>query len=710
MMRTREGAWARLWGASGHAMLVALLALAMVWGAGCSDDGGSNNGANNGTNAGSTGTNTGTTAAPDAGQDVLEDVEDDVDDTDAPDPDTGDVEDEDAVTCEPNTILGCVVENSQAIYRCNARGNQIFESSCSGQTVCREGECVEVACIPGKRECQDDTTPLLCAEDGSGYIAQDACVDGATCNNGACLDPCQLAAESRSYVGCEYWPVELPNYLLYDDESTSTPNAPFAVVLSNPNNEPARVTVYTPEGGILDAIPEVFIPKGLVDPAFVSTTVYTELLDTNGERIGEPLVGPLEQVEMPPLSQLQILFPSEPGERRVTEQFASTVSRLAWRVVSDRPVAAYQFNPICCNYSFTNDASLLLPTGTLTENYRVMSYPSWVLPADPLPATLTVVATQDNTEVTVRLSDRRIFPGNIPEPDVDGVVRVTLQAQEVLNIETAGGTPPADLSGTEVEASLPVAVFGGHVCTFIPVNDGACDHLEQQMFPLETWGRNYIVAPLKLRNPERRTREATYWKFMARDDNTEILLDQDFNDLEPLPQTSVTPNCRDKLVRNDTIALNEGETCEFGTRGGFSFNSTAPLLVGAFMSGQASAGFTGTFGNLAGDPAFFLVSPQEQFRQDYAFLTPVTYALDYITVLAPVGTRLTLDGAPLELTEFEHDFVPGQNHIYAHIPVEEGPHLISGDLPFGLVVYAYDDYVSYAFTGGLNLTKLDEEP
>ncbi len=646
-------------------------------------DAGGNNG---GADAGDT-----QDAATDSGEEVGEDAGEDAE---AP------------ISCEPNAIIRCVVENSKAIEQCNFRGNDVFQAECAGQAVCREGACVDVACIPGTRRCLDDSSPVVCNEAGSEFEAQATCENGSICTEGVCLDPCRLAEESNSYVGCDYWPVELDNNLLFDEDETSTPESPFAVVIANPSPDPARVTVFTPEGGVHDAIPEVYIPVGLIDPRFMSTTVYTEVLDGGGQRVGDPLEGPLEGVVVPPGGQLQVLFP-----RRQPPPFETSVTRIAWHVQSDRPVVAYQFNPICCNYSFTNDASILLPRGALTENYVALTYPTWTRSSvDSLPATLTVVAVEDDTAVEVRLRDPRIRPdvGGLLTPDADGVLRVTLQRQEVLNIETSAQTPEVDLTGSFITASRPVAVFGGHACTNIPINMSACDHVEQQLFPSETWGQNYIAAPLKLRGTGQRTREATYWKLLARLDGTEITLDRAFNDLEPLPQSGAgVANCRDKLISNTTLRLDAGESCEFGTRVGFGMNGDQPFLVGAFMSGQESTGNV-SFGNQAGDPAFFLLPPQEQFRSNYPFLTPATYALDYATVIAPQGTRITLDGAPVDLTAVDHELITTQGYIRAHIPLDDGPHFIEGSAPFGLIVYAYDDFVSYAFTGGLNLAKLSD--
>ncbi len=645
--------------------------------------------------------------APDMGDPDVGDPED----TDVPDEDVPD-EDEEVVMCEPDAIIRCVVENTPAIEVCNFRGDQILQRACPGQSVCRtedgQPECVEVACIPGDRVCVNEDLPAICDEDGSEYVNQEACGAGSICSNGACLDPCLIAEETRSYIGCEYWPVELENNLLYDDDETSTPDAPFAVVLANPQEEPASITVYTPEGDVMESVPEVFIPVGLIDPRFTSTTVYTQVLDPAGNAVGGPIEGLVENIEVPPGGQLQVLFP-----RRTPEPYISSLARIAWHVVSSRPVVAYQFNPICCNYSFTNDASILLPKGALTENYVAMSYPTWTPRTDfSSPATLTIVAVEDETEVTVRLRDPRIRPGEgVPEPDENGVITLTMDAQEVLNLATAESTPEVDVTGSVIEASKPVAVFGAHSCTNIPFTLAACDHVEQQLFPSETWGRNYVTSPLKVRGEgPPRTREATYWKLLAQDDNTTIILDRPYSELRAArgsaPPAAV-PDCEDKLTRIDTIVLNANEFCEFGTNEGFSASADKPILIGAFMSGQFATG-NEDFGNQAGDPAFFLMPPQEQFRSEYDFLTPATYALDFVTVVIPFGVPLTLDGMPIDPMEYDAHIIESQRAVVAHIPLDDGPHRMTAEAPFGIVVYAYDDFVSYAYTGGLNLAKINE--
>ena len=62
----------------------------------------------------------------------------------------------------------------------------------------------------------------------------------------------------------------------------------------------------------------------------------------------------------------------------VTKTFAAS----AYHIKSTEPVTVYQFNPYettrsAAAYSYTNDASLLIPVNAMTGNYQVAAWPSW---------------------------------------------------------------------------------------------------------------------------------------------------------------------------------------------------------------------------------------------------------------------------------------------------------------------------------------------
>ncbi len=631
--------------------------------------------------------------------------------------------------CEPGEVVRCREEDTPAIDVCAADGSEVVAGSCPNDPlqVCRNDECVEVACIPEARNCVDENTPQVCNADGSAWEVQESCGGSSRCEAGNCLNRCQIAELTNSYIGCEYWAVELDNVLLNDGGVLpDDERPPYAIVLANSSTEyDAVVTVYAEDGVVAQADAQRLVGADISFPGDDKVTVRSELIDDQGVKLLD-ISGPVENIPLPRRSMMTLVFPP-----RFVPFGKSTVTKVGYRVESTQPIVAYQFNPLCCNYSFTNDASLLLPTSALTENYSFLSYEVWKpqFGNTSYSSTLTVVGTQPDTDVTVQLRPSRqdgvtfdqiiygVEGDRITGPDDQGILRATLQPFEVLNI--AAKRPNEDMTGARITASERVAVFGGHTCAFVPEGNAACDHLEQQLFPVETWGRRFIAAPLKIRGDLEggaRTLEGTYFKFLALEDDTTVQtgFNLDFqSNPDGMRQTSgATLPCRDFSDDPELgeFTLDAGQSCVIGSKKMFVAESGRPLMVGAFLSGQGSVEDNPQFGDHNGDPAFFLVPPEEQYRSDYAFLTPSTYFVSYLTVLIQPGFTISLDGQELDLTQFDYEILPERNIARAHIPVEPGPHSVESQaqIPFGIVVYGYDDYVSYAFTGGLDLTKLNE--
>ncbi len=376
--------------------------------------------------------------------------------------------------------------------------------------------------------------------------------------------------------------------------------------------------------------------------------------------------------------------------------------------------------PECDNvcFSFTNDASLLLPTHVLTGNYMVLGRPSMLTEVeqpDPLtgrpersligsPGYFTVVGASE-TPVTVTINFRgraragtgvRAFGpgesgtftlnrgdvlqvvGELPTSCTPGATDSFPDAEVTLRYCTVGAE--YDLTGTEIRATGPVEVIAGHNCAFVPYNRWACDHLEEALFPLEAWGTESIVS--RTQAPMGRTEPNIVRVISGRDGNM-VTFD---------PAGVGTPR-----------VLNRGEVMEFEASQSFRVTGTEALLVGQFVVGQDYAGY-GTSGEMGqGDPAMSLGIPTEQFRTSYNFLAPSTYLTSYVNVTAPAGVTVLLDGNPVG------GFQPvgGTGYQVAQVMVSAGQHTISSDQPFGIVVYGYGTYTSYMYPGGLDLNAIN---
>jgi hypothetical protein len=533
-------------------------------------------------------------------------------------------------------------------------------------------------------------TRATCAEDGRSFRELSQCEgSGDICRGGECIDACDTAAAAQSYIGCEYLARELPN--LYRVEDGVDTGSPYAVVVANPDRLlDTQVTITTANGEPAKLLERVDVSGG-------NAVVHSEVIsrDTTTQ-----ITSPARDVAVPP--EAAAVFLLDPGDPPVMR---------AYRVKSTRPIIAYQFSPYCCNYTYTNDASLLLPTTTLAKRYRVLSYPSLTdeLSSTFSPATFTVVAHRDDTQVDITspvdlLQSRDSFP----RTEFEGGP-VHLQAGESITFGTAtsfdGPTlQNRDLSGTEVQATQKVAVYAGHECTFVPQDQWACDHLEEQMFPAKILGKRYLLTPTRKRGFNARSTEAIYWRILADEDST-ISFSPPLSELEAVaPSNDATADCQDK-ISGAQLVLEAGEVCEFGVLSPVALESSGALIVGGVISGHESTGLP-KVGTRAGDPSFFLAPPVEQYRQDYSFISPPTFAGNYVAVAVPRSGAVALDGvaipdaARLELRQVD---LGDQTWDIYNVAIEAGYHTMSSDQRFGIVVYAYDDFVSYAFPGGLDL-------
>jgi hypothetical protein len=229
-----------------------------------------------------------------------------------------------------------------------------------------------------------------------------------------------------------------------------------------------------------------------------------------------------------------------------------------------------------------------------------------------------------------------------------------------------------------------VQVIGGHYCADIPDGVGACDHLEESMFGIDTLGQRYIVAaPAVDTEP---TGKVETIRVIAAASNITLSYDP------PQPGAATT-------------LANAGDFVEIdGNAGVFAITANGKVMVAQYMEGQ-DADAAGT-----GDPAMALAVPVEQFRTDYLFQAPMSYDSNYVDVVAPMGATVTLDGgAPLTFTAIGSSGY-GLSRVLSlgGGPAMDGSHSIHGDMPFGIDVYGNGQYTSYWYPGGLNLmTVLD---
>ncbi len=561
------------------------------------------------------------------------------------------------VKCTPGTTMG-KCSGANAFLACNDEGTGTTTKYCNTSApICVKGECKDLKCAPGSLQCQGFGAVQQCTEDGKGYAVVEECTEGTICKNASCITTCDADLKENTYFGCEYWAVDLDNIEAGQFEQVG-------LVVSNPDDKKtATITILN-----------------------VATGTDLALTDT----------------AVPPKSQIVVDLP------KGFNIDGSVISNNSFRLRSTAPVIVHQFNPRNAASVYSNDATLLIPASVPGKEYMVMSWPQRA--ADsltggvPLHGLMAIVAQEKGLTSVLVVPTALIEPSKSKEPNKtigplapNTPAQFVLEYGQVLQLETGGGFPGADLTGSLIVTDKRVSVFGGHECANVPLvldkgeykGTDYCDHLEQQLIPIDTWGKEVICDAFAPRSPQ----QTDTWRILASEDETVV-------DTIP-PQAGV-----------EKVSLKKGAFVEFQSKDSFMVRATAPILVGHFMSSSNYPGFqpdplcasapneTGI-----GDPSFAIGVATVQYRKDYIFLTPLDYRQNYVNIMYPTGVEVALDGVPLAL-ELKPLGNTGWN--VQTIPVVPGVHQLSSTAQFGVTAYGYDCDVSYAYPGGMNLITQKE--
>ncbi len=483
---------------------------------------------------------------------------------------------------------------------------------------------------------------------------------------------CAEAALSKSYAGCDFWPTVTTNpvWSIFD----------FAVVVTNTSS---------------DALVDVTVTRG------TETVAIAQIAPNALQTIYLPWVHELKGADCDVCGSSN----STPGTFRVTDG--------AYHLVTTYPVTVYQFNALeyygqgagkdwsscpgleyCSKYgtaigcfSFSNDASLLLPSTAWTGNYRLTSIGGSQATSNSSNYA-AITGSENGTTVSLTASTTsRVYAGpGVPAANAGDTIDFSLQAGEVVVLHTAAGY---DLSGSLVSADKPVQVITGVPCTEMPTGNPACDHIEESVFPAETLGQRYFVTPPSGPNGNV---PGHVVRIYGNVDNTALTY--------PGGKPSGTPDF-----------INAGEVVDLGeVFVDFEIVGDHAFAVGMFMLGGSIVDALAPPGDQKGDPSQSLATPVEQYRKKYVFLAPLDYSVNYVDVIQPLSAQLNLDGVELTFGPVAIGMTGyGVNRIQLQAG-GMGAHVLTASEPVGIQVVGYGNYTSYHYPGGLNLMRIAPPP
>ena len=613
-----------------------------------------------------------------------------------------------AIRCSGDALQTCLgdahLQSWQQTDDCHAKG-----------LVCTASLATCTACTPGGLDCQGQAV-IMCDAAGQTWQQTESCdvTRGYACRLGACVQLCDQAATEQSNVGCEYFAADLDNAVI--SPSLNSAAQQYAIVVSNVQPDlPANVTVSED-----DSLPG--------DATHQERIVGTAVIAPHNLEVFK--LGPREVDGSPDGT-----FDTGTG---------TALTRHAYRVTSDYPITAYQFNPLDNVNVFSNDASQLLPVAALGATgapaYVVAGWPQTIAISDDpatnfgtnLRAFVAIIATADDTHVRFHTTARVIPGGPFPNGiDQGGDGTATLQQYEVLNLET--GDFNADFTGSTIDTDHPVVAFPGSEASDAPmfetIAERQCcaDHLEHQETPVRSVGKQYALAKM----PNRTTAviaaggaigeviETEYYRVVSVQTGT----------------TSVSTTLAAPWARFTLDARGASQTIP--SKSDFILTASQPVIVLDITAGQNAGGVPQ--GLPGGDPSLPNVAPIEQWRTDYVLLTPDKYVFDYLVIVAPNGSHVYVDALALDATNADITPTDGLTDAQRGSPAppywtyryqlsypiidstqqppnnilpgkqNDGVHHIQSDAPVGVMAYGFDSYVSYAYAGGTQLTAINPQ-
>ena len=329
---------------------------------------------------------------------------------------------------------------------------------------------------------------------------------------------------------------------------------------------------------------------------------------------------------------------------------AEQIEKRGLNIKASTPISVYASN----FHPYSYDATILFPKEALGKQYIIQTYENLRWRKE-----FTIVATENNTTIQIKPH------ANTTKGSRKNIWKsISLNKGEtylVMSLDSHN-----DLSGSEIVADKPIAVFSGHKCADIPVGNHWCDHIVEQQTPVNMWGKRFAVTKGALA-------KSNSIIVTASENNTII-----------------------KRNGSKVATINKDDSYEFRLTDNSAFIETSkPAACYLYVEGAEE--------NKIGDPSSVQINPIEQSLSDITFATfqrnvSRTHYINIITTKEG-ATEAKLNGKNIN-GKFQK--LTGNNSLYyAQIRINHGVHRLTTTKDgFSGYVYGIGYCESYAYSIG----------
>ena len=326
---------------------------------------------------------------------------------------------------------------------------------------------------------------------------------------------------------------------------------------------------------------------------------------------------------------------------------------------------------VCLNhYSSSADGYLALPTNALGLTYVAASYEPYDSHSR---ANLAIISAHDNNTITF-LPDKNAafeYRGILYDKGTPLLyATLVLEKLEALHISSS-----SDLSGTIVIASKPVVVISGVDRARPSGSSGSYDMLESFLLPTLLWGRKYILTTVRTSDKNK----GDIFRVFAYENNTAV---------ESASRTKVlSTGSYTELTPEENLAS--------------LVNCSKPCQVVQYVRGESVDG-------KYVESSMIVLPSVDQFLSYYRVVLP--YGSQYYDSITMVIQNEYSEGLyinEIKISGGEWKKINGTKYVWRVFSFSDQNSVTvyhsSSAVKFGLLVFGWNNGVSYAYPGGFAL-------
>uniref|UniRef100_A0A8D0LBF9 Uncharacterized protein n=1 Tax=Sphenodon punctatus TaxID=8508 RepID=A0A8D0LBF9_SPHPU len=323
------------------------------------------------------------------------------------------------------------------------------------------------------------------------------------------------------------------------------------------------------------------------------------------------------------------------------EKFSNVI-----RIKADNDITVVSFN----NEEFSSETTVLYPVPVLGNEYYIVTPPSSGR------REFSIMTHKEPSTIEIHVKGQLTFQGQ--EYNNGDTLNFTLPAFQVIQLQST-----EDLSGTRIVAQKPVAVLAGHVCASDNTN---CNHIFEQLLPVCSWGRTYIVPPV----PFQRKHDIVY-------------------------VSASQPTAVQYWLggQQSNTSLEGGQVLQF------EFNTSCPVYITTSAGVQVMYYSTGSaFKRYSYDTFLINIPDVNSYCLSYTVNGQVGFD-NYILLVAKTSETeaITLDKQPLRNATWTQ--VPGTEFSWGMVNTSGSHNVAHPSSPFGILSFGTAERNSYGSSG-----------